>query len=99
VNVDDDYEPEEGKRTRKRKATPPLPPPNRSTRRAHRKHSSDECPLPEIIPISEGTELLPFQSFERELTRLVLQLPLPLLTAPAATSLALTRVEARPAEV
>ena len=44
-------------------------------------------------------DLLPYQSFERELTRLVLQLPLPLLTAPAATSLAFTRVETRPAEV
>lgn len=52
ANGDDEYEPA-GKKTRKLKA-PPVPVPNRSTRRAHRKHSSDECPLPEVIPVSEG---------------------------------------------
>jgi hypothetical protein len=96
IDVDEDYDPQ-GKRTRKRKAQQlPLPLPNRSTRRAHRKHSSDECPLPELIPLSDGLELLLFQSFERELTRLVLQLPHPLLLAPAAASAAHTRVEAWP---
>ena len=91
IEVDEDYEP--AKKTRKRTKAPPLPLPlpNRSTRRAHRKHSSDECPLPEVIPITDGLEILPFQSFDRETTRLLLQLPLPLMSAPEAVS----RVESR----
>jgi hypothetical protein len=89
IEVDEDYEP--AKKTRKRTKAPPLPLPNRSTRRAHRKHSSDECPLPEVIPITDGLEILPFQSFDRETTRLLLQLPLQLMSAPEAVS----RVESR----
>jgi hypothetical protein len=98
INVDDDYEPQEAKRTRKIKA-PAIPPTNRSTRRAHRKHSSDECPLPEVVPNTDGLDLLLYQSFERELTRLVIQLPFGLLSAPTAAVTADTRVEATPVEI
>ena len=52
----------------------------RNTRRAHKNQSEDECPLPDVIPQSEHSDLMLFQSFDLEVTRLVLQVPITIFT-------------------
>ena len=102
VDVDDrDEEYQESKKTRKRKAEQPLLPP-RATRRAKKRQSEDECPLPEVIPLSDAAEVILYQSFEQETTRVILQLPLGMVSsegAPGYSQVEMTRIEGTPIEL
>jgi hypothetical protein len=89
------------KKDKKRKAEQSLLPP-RATRRARRRQSEDECPLPEVIPLSDSTEVILFQSFEQETTTIILQIPvniLPVEVSPAFSQEEITRIEVMPIQL
>lgn len=102
IDVDDrDEEYQENKKTKKRKAEPTVLP-QRATRRAKKRQSEDECPLPEVIPLSDSNEAILFQSFEQETTRIILQIPLRVFPGegmPAFGQEEITRIEATPIQL
>ncbi len=89
------------KRLKKERRNSPLLPP-RATRRARRRQSEDECPLPEVIPLSDSTEVILFQSFEQETTRIILQIPINILPGevlPAFSQEEITRIDVMPIQL
>jgi hypothetical protein len=97
-NGKDEYQPTNGKRTRKVKVAVPVVN-NRSTRRAKRKDSSDENTLPENIPRNEFVDIENKQTCESESTKVIIQVPLARFAGEEFVHEMLTRVENLPLQI